>query len=269
VAPFEVSGTTLEWQGEKIFRNHVTRIIPFFAGLRRLNQLSIYPVTPKLREELTERGRRYMTYIGEPKYVSYKGALVQRVGRDIIKTRAEGRCVADMANYRRLNPGNDLWDGDDEYDESSDLGELPKSGEKVDTTAIPEEDLCLTPPTIFGFSLVLKEWGELDYEQFSPIEFDDKAWDHLELDPHYKSGSCCVEGTAVKPFAQSSSEPWSKPLARKTRPRGWSRTSSGARVKALLPCSTGGPAPARRSQANRLPSFSSARCTPSAPASWA
>lgn len=57
----------------------------------------------------------------------------------------------------------------------------PTSPQTVSTS-----DLVLLPPTIYGFSLSLREWGELLVANFSPIAFRDDAWDRLVLDEQTK-----------------------------------------------------------------------------------
>lgn len=51
---------------------------------------------------------------------------------------------------------------------------------------VSSTDLVLLPPTIYGFSLSLREWGELLVSNFSPIAFRDDAWDRLVLDEQTK-----------------------------------------------------------------------------------
>lgn len=46
----------------------------------------------------------------------------------------------------------------------------------------------LTPPTVHGFSFVLKAWGEMLVDSFEAILFDKHAYDHLELDEDHKVG---------------------------------------------------------------------------------
>jgi len=53
------------------------------------------------------------------------------------------------------------------------------------TTIVPP-DLVLLPPTVFAFSLALREWGELSVLGFREIEFRDDAWDRLVIDRDYK-----------------------------------------------------------------------------------
>lgn len=52
--------------------------------------------------------------------------------------------------------------------------------------SLPEEILCLTPPTHLGWSFTAKAWGYLLVEHFSEIVFDELAFDQLVVRPEYK-----------------------------------------------------------------------------------
>lgn len=77
--------------------------------------------------------------------------------RRIVKLRAEGRAVIDTKSYRRMNPSRqqNMWDDAGDDFQQEDDASPGISGE------VPHEDLCLLPPTMHGFSLVCRDWGEL------------------------------------------------------------------------------------------------------------
>ena len=52
--------------------------------------------------------------------------------------------------------------------------------------SLPEEILCLTPPTHLGWSFTAKTWGLLLVEHLSEIVFDELAFDQLVVRPEYK-----------------------------------------------------------------------------------
>lgn len=61
-----------------------------------------------------------------------------------------------MANYRRMNPGLDSWNGDDDdYGDNSsdDMDHVPRLDVVSTDSPISDDELCLAPPTIFGFSM--------------------------------------------------------------------------------------------------------------------
>ena len=51
-----------------------------------------------------------------------------------------------------------------------------------DIGKVSEAELCLTPPTVYGFSFVTKDWGQLLVENFKEVEYDSNAFDHLVLE---------------------------------------------------------------------------------------
>jgi hypothetical protein len=51
---------------------------------------------------------------------------------------------------------------------------------------VPDGQLCLLPPTLWGFSLVLNDWGQFLVDKFNPIVFDEKAYDHLVMEEPQK-----------------------------------------------------------------------------------
>jgi hypothetical protein len=129
--------------------------------MRKISSLPAHPLGDKQRAELTARGRTYCDLAGV-RFLEYSGVLVQVIGcgmdRRVVKLRAEGRAVVDTKSYRRMNPSRasqSMWDDDeDEFDLED--GSAPAVGD------VPSEDeLCLLGPTVYGFSLVCREWGEL------------------------------------------------------------------------------------------------------------
>ncbi|GAA5910070.1 hypothetical protein JCM6882_006507, partial [Rhodosporidiobolus microsporus] len=207
---FIISGTTLSWNGTKYVRSWVDERIGKFKSLRRLSSLPISPLTPgsKLHDELTARGRAYCALTGdagedgaEPgavRFLQYDGVLgiVSGCGMDrkIIKLRAEGRAVVDIKSYRRMNPGraaSQFWDDDDDDDDPFLYGDPtlpmhPTADSLSDASTVAPNELCLLPPTVFGFSLPLREWGELLVTAFRPIIWRLDAWEKLVLERETK-----------------------------------------------------------------------------------
>lgn len=108
--------------------------------------------------------------------------------------------MIDMSGYRKMNPGMDLWEYPDYDDDDSDYysdahgysnnqsGSAARDPIATDLVALTEDaHYVLTPPTVYGFSMFLSEWGEMLVDSFSEIKFDTHAYDHLELDADHKS----------------------------------------------------------------------------------
>ncbi|GAA5949933.1 hypothetical protein JCM10213_004260 [Rhodosporidiobolus nylandii] len=201
---YNISGQSLVWTGEKYTREWVSEKIMKYKSLRRLSTLPLTPLEPgsKLHDELTARGRQYCSLTGDAqaengsglRYLKYGGTLMQLVGggmdQRVVKLRAEGRAVVDVKSYKRMNPGraSRRWDNESEDDYFFDhLSHPTPSSEPLDPLALPASELALLPPTVPGFSLALREWGELSVCPFSPISFRENAWDQLVLDERTKS----------------------------------------------------------------------------------
>ncbi|BGP29766.1 hypothetical protein JCM10296v2_001511 [Rhodotorula toruloides] len=200
---FTVSGTRMIWNGEKYSRVWVDEQIPKFKSLRRLTSLPVQPLSPasSLYTDLVSRGKKYveLTEGGGMRFLRYEGVMVQVLGvgmdKRVVKMRADGRAVVDVKSYRRMNPTramNQWWESDDDDDDPFLYGDpshplAPTSDdEPTSPQSVSSTDIVLLPPTIYGFSLPLREWGELLVANFSPIAFRDDAWDRLVLDEQTK-----------------------------------------------------------------------------------
>ncbi|GAA5874915.1 hypothetical protein JCM8547_003609 [Rhodosporidiobolus lusitaniae] len=205
---FVVSGTTLSWNGSKYVRQWVEERIPKFKSLRRLSSLPLQPLSPSstLHRDLSERGKRYCELTGDAgvggsRFLEYGGVLMIVTGcgmeRRVVKLRAEGRAVVDIKSYRRMCPsgsgnGSTMWDDDDEDDTNPFLwGDPsmplhPSTSSSHDPSRVSPCDLPLLPPTVFGFSLVQREWGEMLVESFEEIVFRKDAWERLVLEEETK-----------------------------------------------------------------------------------
>ena len=73
-------------------------------------------------------------------------------------------------------------------------------------TTIAPSDLVLLPPTVFAFSLALREWGELSVLGFREIEFRNDAWDRLVIDRDYKELIRSLVGQTAVPGVEQRRE---------------------------------------------------------------
>ncbi|BGP37602.1 hypothetical protein JCM10449v2_001519 [Rhodotorula kratochvilovae] len=205
---FALSGQTLLWNGDKFVRQWVEERIPKFKGLRRLSALPLAPLDPSspLHTDLASRGSQYVDLTGAAsaaegghgtRFLEYGDVLIQVVGsgpdRRVVRTRAEGRAVVDVKGFRRMNPGRaaGTWWDDDDADDPFLFGDPsyplhPPPGADSSPTRVSPGDLALLPPTVHGFSLVAREWGELLVARFRPIRFRDDAWERLVLEKETK-----------------------------------------------------------------------------------
>lgn len=219
---------------------------------------------------------------------------------------AKGRVMVDRESYSMLNPSAygsskesyyddcccdscmasaeiDLEDdrldedvSDDEGDATPDAAPAAPpaqhSHSSGETIRILEEELCLLPPTHFGFSFALRMWGQL-LVKFSDIQFDDQAFDQLVLDDLPKTAiRSLVDSTRRENCKSAHSLPWSVHmvdlLVLRARPqtnrRNWSPISSKAKAVASSAFCLEVPAQVKHSRLKPWPNDSKDRCTSSA-----
>ncbi|KAG8753865.1 hypothetical protein FRC11_007075 [Ceratobasidium sp. 423] len=63
-------------------------------------------------------------------------------------------------------------------------------------------DLCLSPPTVFGWSFVLNEWGQFAVEKLSPISFEPNALTHIVLPEEVKELIKTLTAEAIPEYLQ-------------------------------------------------------------------
>ena len=82
--------------------------VPAFKGARKITSLNVYPLTfhrnePKLRAELIERGKKFVSLQGV-NYKSHEGLAYYKKRKQIIKVNINGRIMVDPAIHRRILP---------------------------------------------------------------------------------------------------------------------------------------------------------------------
>ncbi|CAE6425896.1 unnamed protein product [Rhizoctonia solani] len=169
---FTVQGATYSWDG-KVFKQEVVPVeIGFFKGLMKVDQIPIKILTDQARRDLIERGKLYQ--------------------------KAKGRVIIDADGYSRYNlntPGGyqpTAWNTYPPrmpppvpYYSPQQQPRIPHEEYKNDSP-LPDEIICLTPPTHKGWSFVAKAWGSILVTNLSEIAFDELAFDQLVLKPEYK-----------------------------------------------------------------------------------
>ncbi|KAL8286192.1 hypothetical protein RQP46_004680 [Phenoliferia psychrophenolica] len=187
------------WTGKHFGNSSHVLYIEKYAGVRRIASLSVKPLDDQHRSQLTERGRLYVE-LSKVVFKHYGGVLSYANGQQVVRLKAEGRAMVDPTAYRRMNPqrylrmneipqdyDSDEYDSDD-YDSE---GEDPRQVRTVQPTllrgaATAENELCLLPAYVLGFSLSQREWGEMLVVDFVDIEFSDDAWTNLVIEPNQK-----------------------------------------------------------------------------------
>lgn len=107
---YYVDGTYFEWNGKKFGQGSLTEQIYAWQGTRKITSLPCYPLKyhnneAKLREELIERGKKFVSLSGVH-YKSYSGMAYQKTRKgEIVKFNTQkSRIMIDAATFRRINP---------------------------------------------------------------------------------------------------------------------------------------------------------------------
>jgi hypothetical protein len=150
--------------------------IPAFVGVTSLDNLPVRKLTAELKEVLTQRGKKFVEN-SNVAYVSYVGQVVRSSYWSEQTFRADGRVMVDSASFVRVDGtafNNIIRSMGIEYD--------------ADANAPPiEENLYFTAiPYVLGFSFRAKQWGRLNIDNVSPIEWREDSYDKLVLDQEKK-----------------------------------------------------------------------------------
>ncbi|CAE6427141.1 unnamed protein product [Rhizoctonia solani] len=194
---FVMQGATYSWDG-KVFKQEIVPVeIVFFKGLMKADQIPIKILTDQAKRDLIERGKIYQKYAGIH-YLKYDAFTAISTERGIIKLPAKGRVMIDADGYSRYNlntPGGyqpTTWNTYPSripppvpYYSPQQQPRIPHEEYKNDSP-LPDEIICLTPPTHKGWSFVAKAWGSVLVTNLSEITFDELAFDQLVLKSEYK-----------------------------------------------------------------------------------
>ncbi|QRW20661.1 AAA family ATPase [Rhizoctonia solani] len=198
---FTMKGATYSWDG-KVFKQDITPVgIWYFKGLMKMDQVPIKVMTDQRKSELIERGRIYQKYAGIH-YLKYNAFIVVPTGCRTIKIPGKGRVMVDASGYSRYNLNTsggyqaEIWNPHvDSYPAYSPLDSPRRrhANRKTDVreeysndTRLPDDIICLTPPTHKAWSFAAKTWGKVLVTNLSEIIFDELAFDQLVLRPEYK-----------------------------------------------------------------------------------
>ncbi|KAG8722059.1 hypothetical protein FRC08_007480 [Ceratobasidium sp. 394] len=203
---FTMQGVKYVWNGKVFKQNHVSVGVSPFKGLMKLGQLPIKVLSDHVRKYLIDRGKLYEKFAGMH-YLAYNGLIYINTACGYVKRPAKGRVMIDTAGFYRFNPnasgGPEGRFGPSQFFPSSATSSPRPYGRRSDSRAppgrnpltvteyqpaepLPDDILCLTPPTHLGWSFTAKRWGFLLVENLAEIVFDEMAFDQLVLRKEYK-----------------------------------------------------------------------------------
>lgn len=133
---YHIDGKYFEYDGKQFGYGHMVEEIPEFKGAKKITSLSCYPLKyhkseAKLRRDLVERGKKFVTLAGVH-YKSHQGMAYYKKKRAIVKVNVNGRVMVDAAIHRRINPNypisvvrpkeHDILSEDEDSDEEDECG---------------------------------------------------------------------------------------------------------------------------------------------------
>ncbi|KAG8702330.1 hypothetical protein FRC09_004796, partial [Ceratobasidium sp. 395] len=182
---FIVKGIKYVWDGRVFKKEQVQESIGVFQGFVKLNQLPIKVLSEQVRNQLIERGKLYQKFAGVY-HLSYNSFVLIPTRCGYAKVPAKGRVMIDVAGYYQFHlnapggPRDNGWDSPVRTTIGAVADEYKPSG------PLPDEVLCLTPPSLFGWSFRAKIWGLIHVESAEEIVFNEMVFDQLVLKKSYK-----------------------------------------------------------------------------------
>ncbi|KPV74782.1 uncharacterized protein RHOBADRAFT_53721 [Rhodotorula graminis WP1] len=176
-----------QWTGVSYHRVHVTRRIAEFQDLRSVSTLPVLPLCDESRSLLQERGQRYLSYVTRP-HADYEGVFCTRAFSGASRLLGNGQVILDVKSFRRCNPALDTW-SDDESSKTSQSFATPRSSAaraSVPCAPVTAEQAHLLPPSIHGYSLRAKRWGEFLVDRLTPIVWREHSFEHLVIPSSYR-----------------------------------------------------------------------------------
>jgi hypothetical protein len=173
----------------------IEKVIPYFAGVARLQSLPVRIVSTQDPDslvqmgELSARGEAVMNYYKPRTYCSYEGNMFVHNDWHETTLYATGRVMVDPETIERICPGAveaaarsismRLHTGDYYDDDSNDKG-------KSDELPVTVDDWWRVIPLVVGFSIMTKAWGQFKASGLSDVTWSENAYDMLVLDSRKK-----------------------------------------------------------------------------------
>ncbi|KAK2461348.1 hypothetical protein APHAL10511_006633 [Amanita phalloides] len=170
-----------------------------FDGTVKITDLAAYPIMfypneTNLREQLAQRGRKWLDLIGI-RQKQYDGPAFARTAAGIQIHNIKSRIMIDRTAYRRFYAeGSGLQTSKDGHNQPGSIiandilikDNFSSAGAMVKPN-LNDEDLLLTPTIVYGFSLSDKLWLEFNIGLVAEVEWNDGAFQSLVLPAEKKS----------------------------------------------------------------------------------
>ncbi|KAJ3850524.1 P-loop containing nucleoside triphosphate hydrolase protein [Lentinula lateritia] len=173
-----------------------------FDGTVKIQDLDVYPLKfhpecESLRVSILSRAKKWVDLIGVH-HKEFDGVAAIKHEKRLIRQTVKGRIMIDRVTFRRFNPNyqypetfqdeaiiNDTSDRAANVDEFSNgtlvYARQGTDNESGEANRFTEEELLLTPTTVYGFSLSDKLWLEFDVERITDVDWNQDAFSNLVL----------------------------------------------------------------------------------------
>lgn len=173
--------------------------IATFTGAKKIARLPTYPIqyyagpggVDGLKERLIRRGKKWAAIAGGVNHLAYRGIAWRWHQKSYVKHSVASRVVIDRKtfvdtapNYPRFPQVTKTLSGQDIDRHALRDGAIAE--ESLDSRELTEEELILTSPIVYGFSLSDKYWLEFTVEHVDPFEWNDEAFAQLVIPPQHK-----------------------------------------------------------------------------------
>ncbi|KAJ3792852.1 P-loop containing nucleoside triphosphate hydrolase protein [Lentinula aff. detonsa] len=173
-----------------------------FNGTVKIQDLDVYPLKfhpdyETLRDSILVRAKKWVNLIGVH-HKEFDGVAAVKNEKRLIRQTVRGRIMIDRVTFRRFNPN---YQYPETFHDEAVLNEISvptanaddfSSGTLVysrqgahdglgEENQFTEEDLLLTPTTVYGFSLSDKLWLEFDVEKINDVNWNQDAFANLVL----------------------------------------------------------------------------------------
>ena len=188
---FQIEGRYFDFDGNIFGENLIFGGIVKFRGARPINTLGIFPLSyhpqmDKIRTELIECGRKFISLKGIHHF-HYSGRAFRMKKGNSVAVSVNSKILVDPALFWKLDPnysrprlnlpksrsrGSVLIDVSEWDDLSSSKSALSKMDAK-DLSEVDDNDLVLCSPTVLGYSLTNKMWRKhlLSRQKFSQADY--------------------------------------------------------------------------------------------------
>ncbi|PCH36944.1 nucleoside triphosphate hydrolase protein [Wolfiporia cocos MD-104 SS10] len=174
-----------------------------FSGTRKISSLPAYPIqyyagpggVEGLKERLVQRGKKWAGIAGGVHHLAYRGIAYQWMQKQYIKHSINSRVMIDRKtfidtapNYARFPHVSKTLSGehiDRHAMRSQRSDDSQNTPDKIRN--LSDEELLLTTPIVYGFSLSDKQWLEFNIEHVESFRWNDEAFAQLVIPPQNKA----------------------------------------------------------------------------------